>query len=70
VAIDVPLIVFVAVLLEYQSDVMFTPGPKMSTHVPIFAHDAFVSVLSVALTVIAAGTRAGDVVHASCGFPN
>ena len=49
VAIDVPLIVFVAVLLEYQSDVMLTPGPKISTHVPIFAHDAFVSVLSVAL---------------------
>src|SRR5438270_2274696 len=48
---------------------MLTPGPKISTHVPIFAHDAFVSVLSVALTVIAAAARAGDVVHASCGLP-
>jgi hypothetical protein len=34
VAIDVPLIVFVAVVEENQSDVMFTPGAKMSTHVP------------------------------------
>ncbi len=34
VAIDVPLIVFVAVVDEYQSDVMFTPGAKMSTHAP------------------------------------
>ena len=34
VAIDVPLIVFVAVVLEYHDEVMFTPGAKMSTHVP------------------------------------
>ena len=34
VAIDVPLIVFVAVVLEYHDDVMLTPGAKMSTHVP------------------------------------
>src|SRR5690242_8809845 len=34
VAIDVPLIVFVAVVLEYQSEVMLTPGAKMSTQVP------------------------------------
>ena len=33
-AIDVPLIVFVAVLLVYQADVMLEPGAKMSTHVP------------------------------------
>src|SRR5262249_51110946 len=65
VAIDVPLIVFVAVLLEFQSDVMFTPGPKISTHVPKFENEARVSVLSVAATVIAAATRAGDVVQAS-----
>src|SRR6266508_2542318 len=65
VAIDVPLMVFVAVLLEYQSDVMLTPGPKMSTHVPKFENDARVSVLSVAATVMAAPTRAGDVVQAS-----
>ena len=34
VAIDVPLMVFVAVLLVYQADVMFEPGAKMSRHVP------------------------------------
>ena len=34
VAIEVPEIVFVAVGLVYHDDVMFTPGPKMSTHVP------------------------------------
>ena len=49
-----------AVLLEYQSEVMFTPGPKMSTHVPQFENEARVSVLSVAATVIAAATRDGE----------
>ena len=34
VAIDVPLIVFVAVLLVFQADVMLLPGAKMSTQVP------------------------------------
>jgi hypothetical protein len=34
VAIDVPLIVLVAVSLVFQSEVMFTPGAKRSTHVP------------------------------------
>ncbi len=34
VAIDVPLIVFVAVVDEYQSEVMLTPGAKRSTQVP------------------------------------
>lgn len=34
VAIDVPLIVLVAVLLVYQDDVMLVPGAKMSTQVP------------------------------------
>src|SRR5262249_28720328 len=38
---------------------------KMSTHVPKFENEARVSVLSVAATVIAAATRAGDVVQAS-----
>src|SRR5688572_20749487 len=33
-AIDVPLIVFVAVLLVCQAEVMLTPGAKMSTHEP------------------------------------
>src|SRR5437899_6578240 len=44
---------------------MYTPGPKMSTHVPKFENDARVSLLSVAATVMAAATRAGDVVQAS-----
>src|SRR5437868_14282396 len=48
---------------------MFTPGAKMSTHVPVLAHTGFVSVLSVALTVIAAAARAGDVVQASTALP-
>ena len=34
VAIEVPLIVFVAVVLLYQSDVTSTPGARMSTQVP------------------------------------
>src|SRR5205085_6022975 len=69
VAIDVPLIVFVAVVDEYHDEVMCTPGAKMSTHVPVLAHTGFVSVLSVALTVIAAAARAGDVVQASTALP-
>jgi len=34
VAIDVPLIVLVAVLLVYHADVMPLPAAKMSTHGP------------------------------------
>ena len=34
VAIDVPLIVFVAVSFVFQADVMLEPGAKMSTQVP------------------------------------
>ena len=34
VAIEVPLIVFVAVSLEYQADVIEEPGAKMSVHDP------------------------------------
>ena len=66
---EVPLIVFVAVLLVYHDDVMLTPGAKMSTQEPKFAHDAFVSLLLVALTVIAEATRAGDDLQASCATP-
>ena len=60
VAIDVPLIVFVAVVDENQSEVMFTPGAKISTQVPKFAHDALWSVESVADTVMAAAARTGS----------
>jgi len=35
-AIDVPLIVLVAVLLSIHNDRMFSPGAKMSTHEPMF----------------------------------
>src|SRR5713101_6252057 len=59
-AIDVPLIVLVAVSLVFQADVMRTPGANQSTHLPTFAHCGRRSVMSVALTVIAWGTRAGD----------
>ena len=38
-AIDVPLIVAVAVLLVYHADVMLEPGAKMSTTLPKFEKD-------------------------------
>src|SRR6476469_316861 len=63
VAIDVPLIVFVPPLS--QSDVMFTPGAKMSVQVPKFENEARASLVAVALTVIASGTRAGEKPQAS-----
>jgi hypothetical protein len=62
---DVPLIVPVAVSLEYQSDVTLTPGAKKSTQVPQFAQLGLVSKLFVALTVTASATRAGENRHAS-----
>lgn len=34
VAIEVPLMVLVAVVLLFQADVMLLPGPKISRHVP------------------------------------
>ena len=34
VAIEVPLMVFVAVSLVFQDEVMLLPGAKMSRHVP------------------------------------
>jgi len=64
VAIDVPLMVLVAVSLVFHADVMFTPGAKMSRQVPKLENDARWSVRSVAPTVIAAGTRAGLKLHA------
>src|SRR4051794_12954233 len=69
VAIDVPLSVSVAVSLVLPVDSVFTPGAKMSTQVPVFAQLGLVSVLSVALTVSAAGTLLGDSVQASCAIP-
>src|SRR5262249_55567475 len=65
VAIEVPLIVLVAVSLVFHDEVMFTPGAKMSVQVPKLENDARASLMSVAFTVIAAATRAGEKLHAS-----
>jgi hypothetical protein len=56
--------VFVAVLLVFQAEVMLEPGAKMSRHVPKLEKDERASVLVVAPTVTAAATRAGDELHA------
>src|SRR6266508_754269 len=48
-----------AVSLVIQDEVMLTPGAKMSTQVPKLENEARLSLMSVAPTVIAAGTRAG-----------
>ena len=55
---------FVAVSLVFQAEVMLEPGAKMSTQVPKLENEARASVLVVAPTVIAAATRAGEVLHA------
>jgi len=62
---EVPLIVFVAVVLVYQAEVMLDPGAKMSVHVPKFENDERASVLVVEFTVMALATRAGELLHAS-----
>jgi hypothetical protein len=61
---DVPLIVFVAVSLVLQEDVMPTPGANQSTQLPRFENEALRSVWSVAPIVIASATRAGEKLHA------
>ena len=60
VAIDVPLIVLVAVLLVDHADVMLEPGAKMSTTLPKFEKDDRASLIVVAPTVMAVLTRAGE----------
>ena len=64
-AIEVPLIVFVAVSEEYQAEVMPDPGAKRSTQLPMFENDERASLEVLAPTVRAAGTRPGDSAHAS-----
>jgi len=59
-AIEVPLIVFVAVSLVFQAAVMSTPGAITSTHEPTLENDASRSVRSLAATVMADGARAGE----------
>ena len=56
---------FVAVSLVFHDEVMLLPGAKMSRQVPKFEKDARASVVVVAPTVLAAATRAGEVVQAS-----
>ena len=60
VAIDVPLIVAVAVSLVAQAERMLEPGAKMSTTLPKFENDDRESELVDDPTVIAALTRAGE----------
>jgi hypothetical protein len=64
VAIDVPLIVFVAVSLVFQAEVIDEPGAKRSRQVPMLENDDRASVIVVEPTVIALGTRAGEVLQA------
>lgn len=58
VAIEVPLIVLVAVLLVYQAEVIDEPGAKMSRQVPMLENDDRASVLVVEPTVMASVVRA------------
>src|SRR5262245_60170337 len=69
VAIEVPLIVLVAVSPVAHAEVMLTPGENRSTQLPMLAHEGFPSAGPVALTVSAAATRAGDVVQAFTACP-
>src|SRR5258708_39928626 len=57
--------VFVAVLLPIQADVMLTPGPRMCTQLPKFENDAKASLMSVAPTVIDVDALDGQLLHAS-----
>jgi len=64
VAIEVPLIVFVAVFDPIQSEVMEDPGANTSRQVPKLEKEERASVFVVAPTVMAFGTRAGEPLHA------
>ena len=59
-AIEVPLRVAIALVAVYQAEVMELPGAKRSRHFPKLEYDARESELSVAPTVIALATRAGE----------
>src|SRR2546422_1920605 len=62
---EVPLMVFVAVLLVFRAEVRVERGAKMSTHVQKLEKDERASVLVEEPTVSAAATRPGDSVQAS-----
>src|SRR5215204_7468747 len=64
-AIEVPLMVLVAVSLVFHAEVMPSPGAKMSVQVPKLENDALASVRVLALTVMASGVRAGVKLQAS-----
>ena len=59
-----PLIEVTVALEPIQDDMMLWPGANRSTHVPQFENDARASVLVVAPTVIASGTRDGEPLQA------
>ena len=59
-----PEIVFVAVSLVDQVEVMLEPGAKMSTQVPKLENEERASVFVVDPTVSALATRAGDELQA------
>jgi hypothetical protein len=61
----VPLIVLVAVSLEFQAEVMPEPGANTSRQAPKFENEERASVVVVAPTVSAAATRAGEPRQAS-----
>jgi len=63
-AIEVPLIVLMAVLDVDHADVMLAPGAKMSRQVPKLEKLARASLDVVAPTVIADGSEAGEELHA------
>lgn len=56
----VPLIVLVAVLLPIQVDSTSVPGAKISTTDPKLENDERLSLMSVAPTVQAVGSLAGE----------
>ena len=56
--------VFVAVSLVFQAEVMLEPGAKMSRHVPKLENEERASLLVVEPTVFAVATRAGEKLHA------
>src|SRR5688572_20552717 len=64
-AIEVPEIDWVALSLPMLAPRMLTPGAKMSTQEPKFENEARLSASSLAATVMADGSLAGDVLHAS-----
>src|SRR5690606_37808787 len=63
-AMEVPLMVLVAELLLNHAEVIDGPGPNTSRQVPKLENEARWSLIVVAPTVIAVGTRAGEKLQA------